>query len=63
MTIFYGFTRKTETSWAKKIVKFILENWNVDVIVYVWFIYFRIKNAACRKNNVKCTKCTIKKLK
>ena len=26
MTIFYGFTRKTETSWAKKIAKFILES-------------------------------------
>ena len=36
MTTFYNFTPKIETSWAKKVVKFILETWNVnDVIVYV----------------------------
>ena len=30
---------KIETSWAKKVVKSILEAWNVDdTIVYVWFI-------------------------
>ena len=43
MTTFYNFTRKIETSWAKKVVKCILETWNVNVIVYVWFIYFQIK--------------------
>ena len=42
---FYNFTLKIEISWAKKVVKSILETWNVnDIIVYVWFIYFRIKN-------------------
>ena len=41
---FYNFTLKIEISWAKKVVKSILETWNVnDIIVYVWFIYFRIK--------------------
>ena len=44
MTAFYNFTLKTETSWAKKVAKPILETWNVnDIIVYVWFIYFQIK--------------------
>ena len=43
MTTFYNFTRKIETGWAKKVVKSILETWNVNVIVYVWFIYFQIK--------------------
>ena len=53
MTTFYNFTPKIETSWAKKVVKSILETWNVnDVIVYVWFIYFwikKIKNMQCKK--------------
>ena len=48
-TTFYNFTRKIETSWAKKVVKSILETWNVSIIVYVWFIYFRIKNVLCKK--------------
>ena len=52
MTTFYNFTLKIETSWAKKVVKSILETWNVnDVIVYVWFIYFwikKIKNMQCK---------------
>ena len=40
MTTFYNFTLKIETSWAKKVVKSILESWNVnDVIAYVWFVY------------------------
>ena len=44
MTTFYNFTLKIETSWAKKVVKSILETWNVnDVIAYVWFIHFRVK--------------------
>ena len=35
---------KKETNWAKKVVKSILETWNVnDAIVYIWFIYFQIK--------------------
>ena len=38
ITTFYNLTFKTETSWAKKVVKSILDTWNVsDVIVYVWF--------------------------
>ena len=35
MTTFYNFTRKIETSWDKKVIKSILETWNVNVIVYV----------------------------
>ena len=39
------YTLKINTSWAKKVAKSILETWNAnDVIVYIWFIYFRIKN-------------------
>ena len=39
MTTFYNLTLKTETNWAKKVVKSILDTWNVsDVIVYVWFL-------------------------
>ena len=38
MTNFYNFTLKIETSWAKKVVKSILETWYVNVIVYLWFI-------------------------
>ena len=35
---------KIETSWAKKVVKAILETWNTnDAIVDVWFIHSRIK--------------------
>ena len=53
MTTFYNFTFKTETSFAKKVVKPILETWNVNgVIVYISFIYFRIKkieNMQCKK--------------
>ena len=44
MTTFYNFTYKIQTSWAKKVVKSILKTWDAnDVIVYVWFIYSRIK--------------------
>ena len=44
MITFYNFTLKIETSWAKKVVKSILETLKVsDVIVYVWCIYFWIK--------------------
>ena len=53
MTIFFNFTLTIEASWVKKVVKSILETWNVnDVIVYVWFIYFwikKIKNMQCKK--------------
>ena len=64
MTTFYNFTLKIETKWTKKIVKSILETWNInDVIVDVWFIYLRIKKLkTCnvKKNELKCTKFTIK---
>ena len=51
MTTFYDFALKTETSWAKKDVIPSLETWNVnDVIVYVWYIYSRIKKI----KNMKC---------
>ena len=44
MTTFYNFTLKKEASWAKKVIKSILETWNInDVIAYVWFTYFQIK--------------------
>ena len=44
MNTFYKFTLKIETNWVKKVVKSIMETWNVnDIIVYVWFIYFLIK--------------------
>ena len=53
MSTFYNFNLKIEISWTKKVVKSILETWNVnDVIVYVWFIYFwikKIKNMQCKK--------------
>ena len=50
---FQNFTLSAETSWAKKVVKSILETWNVnDVIVYVWFIYFQVKNI----KNMQCKK-------
>ena len=65
MTTFYSFTLKTETSWAKKVVKHILQTWNTnDVSVYVWFIHSRTKNfkkhVNVKKNNLKYTKFTIK---
>ena len=45
MTTFYNFTLKIENSWTKMVIKSILETGNAnDVIVYVWFIYFQIKN-------------------
>ena len=42
----YNFALKIETSWAKKVVKPILETWNAvnDIIVNVWFIHSLIKN-------------------
>ena len=65
MTTFYNFTLKKETSWAKKVIKSILETWNInDVIAYVWFTYFqtkkKLKICSVKKNNFKCTKFTIK---
>ena len=63
MTTFYNFTLQIETSWAKKVVKSILETSNVnDVVVYVWFVYFRIKKLKIcnvQKNNFTCTKLKI----
>ena len=60
MTTFYNFTLKIETSWAKKVAKSILETWNVNVVVYLGFIYFRIeKMKYTKKNNVQCKKFTI----
>ena len=61
MTTFYDFTLKIETSWAQKVVKSILETWNVnDVIVYVWFIK-KLKICNVKKNNLKCRKFAKKK--
>ena len=43
MTTFYDFALKIEASWVKKDVKPSLETWNVNVIVYVWYIYSQIE--------------------
>ena len=44
MTTFYKFPLKIDTSCPEKILKPIMETWNAnDVIVYVGFIYSRIK--------------------
>ena len=42
--------KKIETSWAKKVIKLILETENV--IEYIWFIHYLIKkfkNMQCKK--------------
>ena len=63
MTTFCNFTLKIETSWAEKVVKSVLETWNVnDVIVYVQFIYFWIKKFKIFDVKKKGTKFTIKNL-
>ena len=57
MTAFYNFALKIETSWAKKVVKPILETWNAsNVIVYALLIHSIIKNF----KNMQYTKFTIK---
>ena len=33
MTTSQNFTLKIETSWAKEVVKFILETWNVNDVI------------------------------
>ena len=43
MTTFYHFVFKIEANWAKRVVKPILEIRNANVIIYVWFIHFRMK--------------------
>ena len=44
MTTLYNFALKVETSWAKKVLKPIMDTWNTnDVIVYVSFVNSRIK--------------------
>ena len=44
MIAFYDFALKLEASWVKKDVNPTLRTWYVnDVIVYVWYIYSRIK--------------------
>ena len=45
MTTFYNFALKTETSYAKNVVKPILKSWYAanDVFVYVWLINSLIK--------------------
>ena len=64
MTTFHKFTHKTETIWAKGVVKPILETRHAnDVRMYVWYIYSRIKilkrwNA--KKNNSKSTNFTLR---
>ena len=65
MTAFYNFALRIEISWAKKIVKPILETWHGnDVIVYVWFYSFwdeKLLTACNVKNNSKCRKFAIRK--
>ena len=43
MITFYDFALKIETNWAKMDVKPSLETWNVNVIVYVCYIYSQFK--------------------
>ena len=48
MTTFFflwlpDFALEIEASSVKKDLKRSLETWNVNVIVYVWYIYFMIK--------------------
>ena len=35
MITFYNFTLKIETTWAKKVVKSILETWNINDIIVI----------------------------
>ena len=40
MTTFYNSSLNIETSWAKKVIKLILEAWNAnDVIVYMFGLF------------------------
>ena len=39
LSTFYNFALKIETSWAKKVVKSILETWKAnDIVMYAWLI-------------------------
>ena len=58
MTNFYKFALKIETSITKGVIKPISKTGNsIDVIVYVWFIYWfsvkKIKTCIVKKNNSK----------
>ena len=60
ITTFYNFTLKIETSWARKVVKFVFETWNInEIIVCVWFVK-KSKICNAKKNNFKCRKFSIK---
>ena len=53
MTTFYNFTIKIEISWAKRVVKSILENWNFsDVVVYVIYGWKKLKICNVKKNSL-----------
>ena len=39
MTTFYKFAFKIETSWAKKVLKPILETWDATNNIIVCFVY------------------------
>ena len=65
MSTFSNFAPKKETSWAKKVVKFIFETWNAnDVIVYVCLVHAwvkkKLRTCNVNKNNFKCTNFTIR---
>ena len=54
MAIFYNFALKIEPTWAKKVVRPILETWDAanGVTVYDWFIHSvtkTFKNMQCKK--------------
>ena len=56
MAIFYNFALKIEPTWAKKVVRPILETWDAanDVNVYDWFIHSvtkTFKNMQCKKES------------
>ena len=42
MITFYNFTLKIETSWAKKVVKSIVQTWNVNevTVMFILFIFW-----------------------
>ena len=39
MTTFYNFNLKIETSWAKMVVKSILETWNVNELLCMFDLF------------------------
>ena len=60
MTTLYKFTHKIAFSWAKKVLKPILETWNTNDVIVLCLVYLfsdKIKLKICnaKKNNSKCS--------